>query len=150
VLRSILRGCLWLERGGQHLNAHLCHNQVGLQKKDSKFPVNADLLYSSVLMIAAPHGIMTVSNELWGIQGVFKKKDQTIAIKNLLLIVQHFKHCSPSALLAVHRSQHFFHYWNASCNALSVMAHSSLIAFSWISSVTNPTNSLRTCSVQRM
>jgi hypothetical protein len=33
----------------------------------------------------------------------------------------------------MHRSQRFFHCWNASWNTLSVMARSSLIAFSWIS-----------------
>jgi hypothetical protein len=40
-----------------------------------------------------------------------------------------------SPLLAMHRSQSFFHCWNASWNELSVMARSFLIAFSWISSL---------------
>ena len=59
-------------------------------------------------------------------------------IWTLMLILQHFKHCplqrSPP-LLTIHRSQRFFHCWNASWNALSVIERSSLIAFSWISSM---------------
>ena len=48
-------------------------------------------------------------------------------------ILQHFKHCllrSCPLLLAIHRFQRFFNCWNASWNALSVVARSSLIAFS--------------------
>jgi hypothetical protein len=40
-----------------------------------------------------------------------------------------------SPLLAIHLSQRFFHCWNASWNVLSIMARSSLIAFSRISSM---------------
>jgi hypothetical protein len=47
-----------------------------------------------------------------------------------LLILQHFKHCPPfkvvPTLLAIHGSERFYHYWNASWNALSVMARISL------------------------
>jgi hypothetical protein len=52
--------------------------QVGLQEKDSKFPVNADLLFSNVLMPAvlrdtiknSLYDIMAVNNGLQGIVAV--------------------------------------------------------------------------------
>jgi hypothetical protein len=64
-------------------------------------------------------------------QDVFRKKTEPIktSFYNILSTAP-FK---VVPLLAIHRSQRFFHRWNASWNALSVMVHSSLIAFSRVS-----------------
>jgi hypothetical protein len=43
------------------------------------------LIFSLLMMTCSDYKIQT--------QGVFKKKDRTFAIKTLLLILQHFKHC---------------------------------------------------------
>jgi hypothetical protein len=39
VLRNILRGCLWLESGGQHLNTHLCRNASWNAGKRLEIPI---------------------------------------------------------------------------------------------------------------
>jgi hypothetical protein len=78
------------------------------------------------------------SSEVSELYKACSKKDRIFAIKTLLLILQHFKHCPLQSSPLCWRytvSKRFFHYWNASWNALSVMARSSLIAFSWISSL---------------
>ena len=57
-------------------------------------------------------------------------------------ILQHFNHCSIQSSLPYWRytvTQRIFHCWNASWNALSVMARSSLIAFSRISACSKKT-----------
>jgi len=69
--------------------------------------------------------------------GVFKKR-LNFCYKNFIAHFTAFLALSPSKkspLLAIHRSQRFYHCWNASWNALSVMARSYLVAFSWISSM---------------
>jgi len=67
-------------------------------------------------------------------QGVFKKRPNFCS-KDFTAHFTAFQALPPSKqspLLAIRRSQRFFHCWNASWNALSVMARSSLIAFSLI------------------
>jgi hypothetical protein len=61
------------------------------------------------------------------------KKDRTFAIKILLLILRHFKHC-PLQSGPLYCSR-FFLCWNASWNAPSVTTRSSPIAFSWLFSL---------------
>jgi hypothetical protein len=68
------------------------------------------------------------------IQDMFKKRLKS-CYKDF---IAHFTALSPSKqspLLAIHRSQRFFHCCNASLNALAVTARSSLIEFFWISSM---------------
>jgi hypothetical protein len=60
------------------------------------------------------------------------KKDRTFAIKTLfynILSTIPFKVVPSTGDLAIHRSQCFFHCWNASWKGFSVMARSSLSHF---------------------
>ena len=83
-------------------------------------------------------GIKTIHDDYTAsyIQGMFKRPN--FCYKDFIAHFTTFKQYalqSKSPLLAIHCSQHFFHCWNASWNALSVMVRSSLVAFSLISSM---------------
>jgi hypothetical protein len=85
-------------------------------------------------MVSAANRLVPKSRSPEGAENkACSKKYRTFAIKNLLLLLQHFKHCplqSSPPVLAIHRSQRFFHCWNSSWNAFSVMAEAGPIHIS--------------------
>ena len=81
--------------------------------------------------------IISLAKEYEFVYYACSKKDQTFAIKTLLLIYSILSTVPFKVVPSTGNTPFpmFFDCWNASWNALSVMVRSSLIAFSWISSM---------------